>query len=141
MGGGGAEVQNLPASGIIIPRSGPATLLSFESFIAFVSFIRRNADFPTACRSTSGVIAIIPYYPTRARLLIRDIPEALVLALEERAAANGRSAEAEHRLILEEALRSGRNEFRKRAARLRARTASRTQAESADLIREDRDSR
>ena len=76
-----------------------------------------------------------------ARLLIRDLPEALVLALGERAAANGRSAEAEHRLILEEALRSGRNEFRERAASLRARTASRTQAESADLIREDRDSR
>jgi plasmid stability protein len=74
-------------------------------------------------------------------LLIRDIPEALVLALEERAAANGRSAEAEHRLILEEALCSGRNEFRKRAARLRAGTAGRAQAESVDLIREDRDSR
>ncbi|WP_422012991.1 FitA-like ribbon-helix-helix domain-containing protein [Reyranella sp.] len=47
-------------------------------------------------------------------------PEDLVLALEERAAASGRSVEAEHRLILEEALRSGRDEFRKRAARLRA---------------------
>ncbi|MDO8976491.1 hypothetical protein [Reyranella sp.] len=64
-----------------------------------------------------------------------------MLALKERAAANGRSAEAEHRLILEEALRSGRNEFRKRAARLRAGTAGRIQGESADLIREDRDSR
>ncbi len=76
-----------------------------------------------------------------AQLLVRDIPETLVLALKERAAAHGRSAEAEHRLILEEALRSGRNEFRKRAARLRAGTAGRVQGESADLIREDRDSR
>jgi len=76
-----------------------------------------------------------------AHLLIRDIPEALVLALEQRAAANGRSAEAEHRLILEEALRSGRNEFRKRAARLRAATAGMIKGESADLIREDRHSR
>jgi len=76
-----------------------------------------------------------------AQLLIRDIPEALVLALEERAAANGRSAEAEHRLILEEALRSGRNEFRKRAARLRAPTAGRIQGDSTGLIRDDRDSR
>jgi len=76
-----------------------------------------------------------------AQLLIRDVPEGLVLALEERAAANGRSAEAEHRLILEEALRSGRNEFRKRAGHLRAATAGRIQGESADLIREDRDSR
>lgn len=76
-----------------------------------------------------------------AQLLIRDVPEALVLALKERAAANGRSAEAEHRLILEEALRSGRSEFRKRAARLRAAPSSRIQGESADLIREVRDSR
>ena len=76
-----------------------------------------------------------------AQLLVRDLPETLVLALKERAAANGRSAEAEHRLILEEALRSGRNEFRKRAARLRAGTAGRIQGESADLNREDRDSR
>jgi len=72
-----------------------------------------------------------------AQLLIRDVPEGLVLALEERAAANGRSAEAEHRLVLEEALRSGRNAFRKRAARLRAATAGRIQGESANLIRED----
>lgn len=76
-----------------------------------------------------------------AQLLIRDVPEALVLALKDRAAANGRSAEAEHRLILEEALRSGRSEFRKRAARLRAGTAGRIQGESVDLIHEDRDSR
>jgi plasmid stability protein len=76
-----------------------------------------------------------------AQLLVRDLPEALVLALKERAAANGRSAEAEHRLILEEALRSGRTEFRKRAARLRAGTAGRIQGESANLIRKDRDSR
>ena len=70
-----------------------------------------------------------------AQLLIRDVPEALVLALRERAAANGRSAEAEHRLILEDALRSGRKEFRKRAA-----TAGRIPSESAGLVREDRDS-
>lgn len=40
-----------------------------------------------------------------AQLLIREFPEALVLALEERAAVNGRSADAEHRVILEEAFR------------------------------------
>jgi hypothetical protein len=44
-------------------------------------------------------------------------------------------------MILEEALRSGRNGFRKRAERLRAQTAGRIQGESANLIREDRDSR
>lgn len=39
-----------------------------------------------------------------ATLLVRDIDEALVLALKERAGSNGRSAEAEHRAILAEAL-------------------------------------
>lgn len=73
-----------------------------------------------------------------AQLLIRDILEALVLALKERAAANGRSAGAEHRLILEEALQRSQ---RVPQARLRAETAGRIQGESADLIREDRDSR
>ena len=40
-----------------------------------------------------------------AQLLIREVSEVLVLAFKERAAANGRSAEAEHRVILEEAFR------------------------------------
>ncbi len=38
-------------------------------------------------------------------LLVRGVDEALVKALEERAAASGRSAEAEHREILDAALR------------------------------------
>lgn len=54
---------------------------------------------------------------------------------------NPRSAEAQHRLILEDALRTSHSEFRKRAARLHAATSSRIQGGSADLIREDRDSR
>lgn len=76
-----------------------------------------------------------------AQLLIRDVPEALVLALQERDAANGRSAEAEHRLILEEALLGGRDEFRQRAGRLRAATAGRIKGESAEFIREHRNCR
>ena len=35
-----------------------------------------------------------------ANLIVRDIDESLVLALKQRAAKHGRSAEAEHRLIL-----------------------------------------
>jgi plasmid stability protein len=38
------------------------------------------------------------------QLLIRDIDDELVRALERRAARHGRSAEAEHRAILREAL-------------------------------------
>lgn len=40
-----------------------------------------------------------------AQLLVRDVDEALVKALRERAARHGRSAEAEHREILARALR------------------------------------
>lgn len=40
-----------------------------------------------------------------ANLLVRNVDEALVQSLRERAAAHGRSAEAEHREILARALR------------------------------------
>jgi plasmid stability protein len=39
-----------------------------------------------------------------AQLLVRDVDDAIVKALRERAARNGRSAEAEHREILATAL-------------------------------------
>ena len=39
-----------------------------------------------------------------AQLIVRDLDESLVKALRERAARNGRSAEAEHREILAMAL-------------------------------------
>ncbi|WP_207001115.1 FitA-like ribbon-helix-helix domain-containing protein [Trinickia mobilis] len=40
-----------------------------------------------------------------ANLLVRGIDDALVQSLREQAAAHGRSAEAEHRAILSQALR------------------------------------
>lgn len=40
-----------------------------------------------------------------AQLIVRNLDEALVDQLKARAAAHGRSAEAEHRAILDEALR------------------------------------
>lgn len=43
-----------------------------------------------------------------ASLLVRGVDETLVRRLKEQAASHGRSAEAEHRLILEEALRPKR---------------------------------
>ena len=39
-----------------------------------------------------------------AQLLVRNVPEPVLKALRQRAAARGRSAEAEHRAILEAAL-------------------------------------
>ena len=44
----------------------------------------------------------------KKQLLVRDIDEDLVKALKQRAAKNGRSTEAEHRIILETALRGPR---------------------------------
>ena len=40
-----------------------------------------------------------------SQLIVRNLPEDVVRGLKLRAARHGRSAEAEHRLILEEALR------------------------------------
>jgi len=41
----------------------------------------------------------------KKQLLVREVDEALVKALKQRASKNGRSSEAEHRIILEQALR------------------------------------
>jgi antitoxin FitA len=75
------------------------------------------------------------------QLLVRDIPQEIVEALMLRAAEHGRSAEAEHRVILEEALRAGRAGFWKRAASLREETRGRISIPSEELIRQDRDER
>lgn len=75
------------------------------------------------------------------QLLVRDVPRDVVDALKQQAAEHGRSAEAEHRAILEAALKAGRGGFRARAGALRAATEGRIWDESADLIREDRDRR
>jgi antitoxin FitA len=75
------------------------------------------------------------------QLLVRDVPQDVVEALKRRAAERGRSAEAEHRIILEEALRPGRAGFWERAAKLREETRGRILTDSTDLIRRDRDER
>ena len=75
------------------------------------------------------------------QLLVRDVPQDVVEALKRRAVEHGRSAEAEHRVILEEALRPGRAGFWQPAAKLREETRSRIFTDSTDLIRQDRDER
>lgn len=75
------------------------------------------------------------------QLLVRNIPQDVVEALKRRAAEHGRSAEAEHRIILEQALRPGRAGFWERAAALRAETRGRIFTDSTDFIRQDRDER
>ncbi len=75
------------------------------------------------------------------QLLVRDVPQDVVEALKRRAKEHGRSAEAEHRLILEEALRAGRAGFWERAKALREALRGRVFTPSEELIRQDRDER
>ena len=72
------------------------------------------------------------------QLIVRGLDDAVIQALKQRATRTGRSAEAEHRAILEQALRPEMESFADAAARLRARTPPQT-TDSADLIRRDRD--
>jgi antitoxin FitA len=76
-----------------------------------------------------------------SQLLVRGVSAEVAEALKRRAAEHGRSAEAEHRIILEEALRPGRAGFWERAAALREATRGRISIGSEELIRQDRDER
>lgn len=63
----------------------------------------RAATNGIACRLRRGSLSLI----SRGRvsqLIVRDLEEELVVALRARAAAHGRSAEAEHREILRQVL-------------------------------------
>ncbi len=75
------------------------------------------------------------------QLLVRDVPRDIVEALKRQASIHGRSAEAEHRAILEKALKAGRESFRANAARLREEMSGRIISDSTKMLREDRDSR
>ena len=72
-----------------------------------------------------------------AQLTVRNISEEVAQALKRKAAANGRSAEAEHRAILREALFGTEEHFVERAKALRQRL--RSSVDSTDTIRADRD--
>jgi plasmid stability protein len=76
-------------------------------------------------------------------LTIRKLPEDVQVALRRRAAAAGRSLEAEAREILASAcaLRRGEDWWRGLAKRRLARTPRRLATESAELIRAGRDAR
>ena len=74
-----------------------------------------------------------------AQLTVRNIDDTIAAALKQRAARSGRSAEAEHRKILEEALAPAQNpgffaEARTRRVKLGPGVPSTT-----DLLRADRD--
>jgi len=74
-----------------------------------------------------------------AQLTVRNIDDAIAAALKERAAKAGRSAEAEHRKILEEVLLPPQNldffsEARTRRVKLRPGASSTT-----EILRQDRE--
>ncbi len=76
-----------------------------------------------------------------AQLLVRDIDDTLVRLLRQRAAANNRSAEAEHRAILEAALLIDGEPFWVVAERLQQETAGQTASDSTEIVRHYRDTR
>ncbi len=71
------------------------------------------------------------------QLTVRNVSAEFVWSLKQRAAAHGRSAEAENREILREALREGADNFEARAKILRARL--RSSVDTTEIIRADRD--
>ena len=76
-----------------------------------------------------------------ANVTVRNINDSVMDSLRAQAKANHRSLEGEIRHVLaEQALRHTRlDDFRERTARLVSRTADTPQADSAILLREDRD--
>jgi plasmid stability protein len=76
-------------------------------------------------------------------LLVRNLDEATVAQVENRARGNGRSLLAELKLILEQAARPesprpSRGEYRVLADRIRATLGDRPQTDSAAMLAEDR---
>ncbi len=77
-----------------------------------------------------------------ASLHVRNLEADIVERLKRRAARHGRSAEAEHREILQQALASEEAfDFDTLAAELRRLTAGRAHTPAEDLARESRDER
>jgi plasmid stability protein len=75
-------------------------------------------------------------------LNVRNVDDELILRLKRRAARHGRSAEAEHREILKQALSSEAGpDFEALAAESRRLTAGRNHTPSEALQREGRDER
>ena len=72
-----------------------------------------------------------------AHLTVRNVGEDVIAALKRRAAASGRSAEAEHRELLREALLGTDQDFAAQAEALRRRL--RSSVDSTATIRADRD--
>lgn len=76
-----------------------------------------------------------------ATLSLNDVDDQLVDLLRQRAESRGRSVEAEHRAILEAALRSDLESFVAKSRRMREATSGRIHGDSTLVIRAYRDRR
>lgn len=75
-----------------------------------------------------------------ASLLVRNVDDDLIVRLKRRAARHGRSVEAEHREILQQALSAEvEPSFAELAAEMRALTKKRRQTPSETLLRDGRE--
>jgi plasmid stability protein len=74
-----------------------------------------------------------------AQVIVRQLPDEVVVRLKARAAQARHSLEQELRNILIEAARPTRDEILADMDRIRAMTPRTLQTDSAELIREDRD--
>jgi antitoxin FitA len=73
-------------------------------------------------------------------LTVRKVDDELIRELKLRAAKHGRSAEAEHRLILEQALRADRQALIRELREHRRSLEGLDFSDTTDLIRRSRDS-
>jgi len=76
-----------------------------------------------------------------ARVIVRNLDDDVVASLKLKAELHGHSLEQELRLILKRAAELTVEEKLAMVDRIRAMTPKRLEDDSADLIREDRDSR
>ena len=74
-----------------------------------------------------------------AQIIVRNLDDAVVERLKARARSNGRSLEAEVRIILEQSAKVDMATARRHVMEIRKKLAGRKFTDSVELIREDRD--
>ena len=74
-----------------------------------------------------------------ARILVRNLDDACVERLNNRAAQNGRSLQAEAKLVLEQSVRNEMKAAREMAARMRKKLGRRSNLDSVEILRGLRD--
>jgi antitoxin FitA len=73
-----------------------------------------------------------------AQILIRNVDDTVVERLKKRASLNGRSLQAELKIVLEQAAQMDMADAREIAARIRGKFKGRQLSDSAELLHEER---